>query len=158
VAGLSIDKEMIVEKFELIQEDTSVLETLARMSEEDFASDTIRRAAAERLLHVAIEAVIDVGNHLVAALHLRKPNRYTDIPLILEQGGIISKALRGKLEEMIRFRNLLVHGYARIDPQKLHQFIVTNISDFQLFKQEVKMFLGKSEVDGGKPRSANREI
>jgi hypothetical protein len=41
------------------------------------------RGAIERYLYLAIESVIDIGNEIISALQLRRPEQYRDIPHIL---------------------------------------------------------------------------
>jgi len=64
-------------------------------------------------LHLAIEALTDVGNHVIADLGLGVVNWYSDIPAIFAKKRYLSPALEEKWIRMIGFRNTLVHEYNR---------------------------------------------
>lgn len=55
---------------------------------EAFAADPEKYGSAERFLQLAIEATIDVGNHVIAELELGVVNRYSDVPASWLRQGI----------------------------------------------------------------------
>lgn len=64
------------------------------LSEEKLVTDENLYASAERHLEVAIQACLDIANHLVAALSLERPKiKVGEVFLILAKEGIISKGL-----------------------------------------------------------------
>jgi len=137
----SIDKELIVSKFQIVDEKIKILKEISRTSAREAVSDPIKRAAAERLLQVAIEAVIDIGCHIISALKLKTPSTYAEIAEILASKRIISDDLQQKIASMIRFRNLLVHGYTKVDPERLADLLERRLNDFDLFKEEITEWL-----------------
>ncbi len=142
----AIDLEMIRGRLDNINENTKLLNEIETKASSAASYDPVSKAATERLLQVSIEAVLDVANHLIAALRLRKPERYADAPSILKDAGVINASLTTKLEEMIRFRNLLVSAYAKVDPSRLREFIRSNLADFESFKTEITKFLSRTKT------------
>ena len=66
-------------------------------------------------LLVAIEAALALCYH-VSAKRLRKvPEEYAECFGMLRDAGILPPELAGRLQQMARFRNLLVHMYWKID-------------------------------------------
>jgi uncharacterized protein YutE (UPF0331/DUF86 family) len=51
-------------------------------------SNSERYGSAERFLHLSIEAILDMGNHVIADLDLGIVNWYSDIPALLEKNGV----------------------------------------------------------------------
>lgn len=139
----SVDKELIIAKFQIVDENIKILKELARTSAREAVSDPIKRAAVERLLQVAIEAVIDIGCHVISALKLKAPSTYAEIAEILASKGIISDDVKEEIASMIRFRNLLVHGYAKLDPERLADMLERRLDDFDHFKEEIIQWLKK---------------
>jgi len=45
---------------------------------------------------------------------------------------------------MVKFRNLLVHLYWKVDQEQLYQILQTNLGDFDLFNEQVRKYLGKN--------------
>jgi len=52
--------------------------------------------SAERFLQLAIEAITDMGNHVVAEEELGVVNSYADVPALLGEKGYIDTQLQGK--------------------------------------------------------------
>ncbi|MFQ6077065.1 MAG: DUF86 domain-containing protein [Candidatus Bathyarchaeia archaeon] len=46
---------------------------------------------------------------------VRRAEEYSEMFKVLEEEGVIGKELATKLEDMARFRNLLVHRYGEVD-------------------------------------------
>jgi len=136
-----IDQELIVGKLSLMRENVEHLRKLAGLQKERFMQDPILRAAAERLLHISIETVIDIGNHIISAKRLRKPERYTDIPLILKEARILNPETADKILNMVKFRHILVHLYTRVDVEKVYETLRNNLNDFHQFESEIIQYL-----------------
>ena len=101
---------------------------LAGRREQDFSPE--HYGSAERFLHLAIEALIDMGSHIVADLGLGVVNWYSDIPSLLSEKGYISSELKNKWISMIGFRNTLVHDYIEIDRRIVYEVLQKNLEDF----------------------------
>ena len=83
----------------------------------EFVQDPLLKGAVERYLHLAVEAIIDIGMRICSLKGLGKPERYRDLAVLLRRAGILSEEMAKELELWIGFRNILVHMYARIDPE-----------------------------------------
>ena len=77
----------------------------------EFVADPERYGSAERFLQLAIEALLDMGNYVIADLDLGTVRWYRDIPTILAERGRLSPELRDRWIRMIGFQNILVHEY-----------------------------------------------
>ena len=56
---------------------------------------------------------------------------------VLGDTGFVSQDSVPTLQAMARFRNLLVHGYLRVDDQRVIQILRTRLADFDLFRADV---------------------
>src|SRR3990167_7357028 len=65
-----------------------------------------KKRACERLLQIAIEAILDVCNVLVAELKLGLPSSKEDVLERLQSKNVISTELLRKLRSMKAFRNI----------------------------------------------------
>jgi uncharacterized protein YutE (UPF0331/DUF86 family) len=86
---------------------------------------------------MAIEACLDVANHLVADRHLRVASSYAEIYDVLGEAGLIEDRLRKTMIRMDRFRNILVHDYERIDPAVVIRILREDLDDFRRFREAV---------------------
>jgi len=50
----------------------------------------------------------------------------------------IQKELAAKLENMARFRNLLVHRYGEVDNKRVLEVIKHNLQDIEEFEKEIE--------------------
>ncbi|SHF33348.1 Uncharacterized conserved protein YutE, UPF0331/DUF86 family [Desulfofundulus australicus DSM 11792] len=102
----------------------------------------IIRRYIERTLHLAVEACLDIGNHIIADSQLREPQDYKDIMVVLTEAGFLPPARLENLKKMAQFCNVIVHDYARIDPEILYGILRNNLDDLRLFAGMVRdMFL-----------------
>jgi len=60
---------------------------------------------------------------------------------VLEEEDVIGKELATKLEDMARFRNLLVHRYGEIDNERVLEIVKRNLGDIQEFEKEIAKFI-----------------
>jgi len=105
------------------------LESYGQRSEGEFIGDEEGTAAAKYYLLTAIEDALAVANHIIASEGYRGPADYADAFRVLTEEGVLNGELGVRLEAMARFRNLLVHGYAKVDDQRVHGFLRTDLRD-----------------------------
>ena len=89
-----------------------------------FVTDPFIHGTAERNLRLAIECVLDTGNHIIADRGYEKPESYADVFRILFDNKVISSKLYKNLEGMAAFRNVLVHDYLRLDRTRVHKLAI----------------------------------
>lgn len=138
---MMVRREVIRKRLQRLEEYLDVLAGLAAYSEAEFLASPERYGSAERFLQLSIEATLDIGNHLVADLHLGQVEVSRDIPYMLAKAGVISPALRETWIRMIGFRNILVHDYLDIDRRIVYQVLQRHLADFRALMQAFAAFL-----------------
>ena len=133
--------EIIRKRMNRLDEYLSILKKFQHYSFEEFTADPERYGSAERFLHLGIEAIIDMGNHVIAELELGVVNWYSDIPKIMAEKEFISSELEEKWISMIGFRNTLVHEYIDIDRKIVYDVLQNNIQDLEDLKRAFAQFL-----------------
>jgi len=119
----------------------NILQKMKGYSFDEFNVNPEIYGSCERFLQLAIEATLDIGNHLIADLNLGEVNWYRDIPILMEQNGYISDPLKEKWIRMIGFRNTLVHDYVEIDRKIVYEILQNNIDDILKLKKVFAQFL-----------------
>jgi hypothetical protein len=76
----------------------------------------------ERLVQLVIQALLDLGLMVIAALGLRRPRAYSEVGYILWEQGILSRHDAEMLRSLAGLRNVLVHAYARVDRGRVLEF------------------------------------
>lgn len=136
-----VNERIVANRISKLREYLKVLRELQKVSFEEFVSNPRIRYSAERCLHLAIECAINIGNHIISALQLRKPEEYHEISLILEENGVIPREFAEEFVKMIGFRNILVHSYIDLDLSKVYSFLQERLGDFDLFIGYITKFL-----------------
>jgi uncharacterized protein YutE (UPF0331/DUF86 family) len=121
------------------------LRELGEATREMFVADARSVNSAKYLLIVATEAALDICNHLAARRGGRSPEDYADCMAIMAEIGVIDEDLKIRLMRMARFRNLLVHVYARVDDGEVHRVIRENLGDLERYLASVGRYL-KAEI------------
>jgi uncharacterized protein YutE (UPF0331/DUF86 family) len=134
----SIDKKL--KKLESVIEH---LEELRTSRWEDFIEEFKIQDSAMYNLVVGIEAVTDVGNYLLSEHFNKSPETYEDIIKELGATKIISEDLLKKSKGMAGFRNLLVHVYETVEPEKVYQYLQQAPGIFRQYAKAFSEFLDK---------------
>lgn len=117
--------EALRERLAKLEEVVTRLREIAGVSAETFARD-YRQA----------------GNHILAGEFGESAPEYEDIVRRLGQRGVLSPSLAQRLRGLGGFRNILVHGYLRLDPQKVYEALQRSAGDFTDFEAEILAWLG----------------
>ena len=121
---------------------------LRKLSYEDVTDNKLNLAAVERVLQIAIESCLNIGNRLISLLQLEQPVRtpesYADIFAIMCELKILERPFSERLVEMAKFRNRLVHLYWDLDAEMTYRILQENIDDLKQFQDEVVKFLNKN--------------
>lgn len=104
-------------------------------------STPIERAALERLTHLMIESVLDVGNAMIDGFIMRDPGSYDDIIEILTDEKVISLETSKSLKTLVQYRKVLVQNYTDIDHQTLENQFSEHISALKDFAVRVRVYL-----------------
>ena len=136
-----VKAEIIRKRLAKLGEYLHILKNLKCHSFDEFNSHQEIYGSCERFLQLAIEATLDVGNHLIADLNLGAVNWYRDIPILMESNGYINTQLKERWIRMIGFRNTLVHDYLEIDRKIVYEVLQNNLDDIVTLKKIFARFL-----------------
>ena len=98
-------------------------------------------AIAESYLRRSLEAIFDIGRHIIAKTPGKGIVEYKEIASALGDKGVITKQLAEKLRLMAGYRNRLVHFYHEVNDKELYQIIKNNLADIEVFVKEMKTFI-----------------
>jgi uncharacterized protein YutE (UPF0331/DUF86 family) len=112
---------------------------LRRLADPDrVANDVVHQRFVLHSFQIAIQALIDVASHIVSGERLGEPETNQDLVDRLVAHGWLPADSQRPMHEMIGFRNLLVHGYARIDPEAVKAILRTRLGDFDAIVEAVR--------------------
>ena len=136
-----VDPEKVHGLLRNLEKALEQLHMIAQYNREEFLADPIRIGAAKYYLQTAIEACIDIGNHLISSERYRAPEDYRDIFNVLEENNVITVELGVELRQMVGLRNRLVHLYWEIDDEKIFEYIQVKLGDFNLYIHRILEYI-----------------
>ena len=139
-----LDLDIVRKKLEVIEDEINFLKEIQKLNINEFQRDLRNLKSTCRSLQNAIQALIDLGNHIISSLNLGKPEIYEDIPILLFENKVITKSFKEKFIYMIKFRNFLVHEYDRVNPLRIYKILKENIDDIESGMKFIKNFVDKN--------------
>jgi uncharacterized protein YutE (UPF0331/DUF86 family) len=134
---MKIDKERLENKIYYIRSNLKKLKELREISKDEFLEDYRNCDSAKYNLQISIEALIDIGNHIISRENYGIPKTNADTFRILAKENIISKERLKSYIAMTKFRNMVVHLYEEIDENEIYDIIQNNLDDFEYFIKDI---------------------
>lgn len=132
-----VDRLIIERLTSLINSYLNDLKPVQDVSFSQYSKDIKIQRFVERTLHIAIEACLDIGNHIISDEGFREPEDNRDIFNVLGEKGIITDKLQKRLQDMASFRNLIVHSYAKIDNEIVYGILKKRLGDIEEFMKVI---------------------
>ncbi|HGJ65987.1 TPA: DUF86 domain-containing protein [bacterium] len=115
-----------------IEENLKNLSYIAeKYSLEELKENKIYLDGAVREIQTSIESLIDISRYIMRHLRLSQAEEYWQIPVILADAGYIEERDVNIYSEMIRFRNLVVHYYYKVNPEDVYRIITQELYDIR---------------------------
>ena len=129
--------EVIAERLELLDLFVKSLRDRQHVTVDDLRADIHLEWDVEHGLQLCVQCVSDIASHIVAAEALGKPGSSVDAVELLGIHRVISRELAEKLMQAVRFRNHLVHLYAHVRLDVVHDVLVHGLDDLEEFARQV---------------------
>lgn len=120
-----VDKQLIIRKAKLIDEDLVKLREFEQISFEDYMGSFEKKLQVERLLERIIGRVIDLNFHLLKEEFQTIPPDYYQSFILLGRKGALEKEFAENIAGSSGLRNFLAHEYDEIDDAQVYAAIST---------------------------------
>jgi uncharacterized protein YutE (UPF0331/DUF86 family) len=138
ISNLNI--KLIEDRLGFINKAVARLKRLSYLDKRDFLDDD-RPGIVKGYLRRSLEAVFDIGRHIIAKSAGKGIVEYKEIASALGARGLITKQLAERLRLMAGYRNRLVHFYHEINDRELYLITKSNLADIEGFVKEMKTFI-----------------
>lgn len=128
-----VDLAKLRSHVDFVRQTVGKLEHLRGAGREAFLRDEVSQAAATRWLQTAVEAMIDIANHVIAREGLGVPRAYSETMEILVRTGVLPEEHEPAFLAMVRFRNRVVHLYDEVDVLEIWRIPEEDLGDFDVF-------------------------
>ncbi|MCF2138082.1 MAG: DUF86 domain-containing protein [Candidatus Thorarchaeota archaeon] len=129
--------ETFQSKIDIIERSLKFLEEYEHIDPKDFVSRFKDVQAVKYTLLEIMEACINIATHIISEYGLERGDSYADIFQVLAGSKIINQNLGDRLSAMARFRNLIVHGYSKIDNVRVLKLVQERLGDIVEFVKQI---------------------
>lgn len=134
---MNLNLDLIRDRFQDIQQSLDRLDRIKTLPRDVFLADQDTLDVACYRLLVAIESALQICFHISARRLNHVPEEYAECFAVLGEAGVVSQNLSENLQQMARFRNMLVHVYWQVDYDRLYSIVQEDLGDLQAFIQAV---------------------
>jgi uncharacterized protein YutE (UPF0331/DUF86 family) len=129
-----ISKDVLRTGVSYVEDSVRSLERFKGISYEEFHSNPDHFRIAFYDLHRSLEAIMDIGSHILSRIPGARPSSYKDIPRLLEKHKIIPSGFaNNQLAKMAGYRNRMVHFYGEIIEKEIYNIIQEELEDLHTF-------------------------
>jgi len=130
----------IERKIKAVQDRVKRLELLSAgiNSFSEYQTSPDLKDIAERNLQVAIEGCLDIGKIVISSKELTEPKDNKGVFTVLAEAEILSDESINFLVPMAGTRNILVHGYDKVEDSVIYGVLKRHLGDFDVFLREIK--------------------
>ena len=141
-----LSRNRIMKRLDLINASVARMQRFAGMSYDDFTADPDNAAIVESYMRRSLEAVFDVGRHVLAHTGgADLAGEYKSIARGLGDLGVVDRAMSDTLVMMAGYRNSLVHLYHPVSDRELLDIVSENLPDLTRFVAQVDDYLRRAE-------------
>lgn len=147
-----LDASVIGTKLDALLEMLRGIESLPLASLEELTADPRMVAAGESYLRRALEALLDLGRHLLAKGFGIAAVEYKDVPRRLGEVGVLDFAHAELLTRMAGYRHRLVHEYHKVEAAELYTILSEHRADLALLGETLRSWIA------GQPERLDRDL
>ena len=139
-----ISKRVVADRLNWINKMIQEIKSLPIEGYDSFALDKRNSLAAESCLRRSLEALMDLGRHILAKGFSRGVSEYKEIASGLEEAGIFNEAKSAKFKTLAGYRNRMVNFYNEISNDELYQICSSQLSDIIDVAEVIKRWVNKN--------------
>ncbi|MBI4630350.1 MAG: DUF86 domain-containing protein [Chloroflexi bacterium] len=136
-----VDARLLVKLLESLREQVDVIRPLQKLSLRELTDDPLRWNGLLHLLQVSVEHATDIGAHVLAGTNKETPDSHRLIFIKLGQTKILPLEFAERIAPMASFRNIVVHHYLSLDPEKVADILYNHLGDFDEFSFHIYDYL-----------------
>ena len=129
-----VSKRVVGDRLEWIDKMVSEINSLPLKSYDAFTGDRRNIWTAESCLRRALEALLDLGRHILAKCFGEGVSEYKKVAVELERTGVLSQSDAKLLRIMAGYRNRLVHFYNEVTTEELYKICRDDLGDVLAIK------------------------
>ncbi len=138
-----VNKDQIEQRLRYIPH---IRDTVKQLQEKE-RLDHVDQLALERILHIAIETITDVGSYIIDGFIMRDASSYEDIVEILAGEQVFPEALTKPLLELVKLRRPLVQDYFALNEAEIKPHLDTISKLLDAFSSAIYAYLDQEGIE-----------
>lgn len=137
----NLDKELLIRKMKLVEEDLAVLKNYRELSLEDYLEDNESKLAVERLLEKITGRLIDINYHTLREEYEIMPEDYYSSFIDMGKNRVIDEDFANEIAKSAGLRNALAHEYEEIDQKMVYEAMQKAVIQVPVYLKKVADFI-----------------
>lgn len=138
-----LNGDFIKKAFLEIEKYLKILQKRKGINGEKLKQDTELLLMVAHALQFTIQALTDIGTHILSEIGSERWEDYADIPRYLSMSKIISEKNAEIFVSMVKMRNILAHEYISLDAEKVADVINNRLDGIMTIVLEYKNYFEK---------------
>ncbi|MFX3625698.1 MAG: DUF86 domain-containing protein [Ectobacillus sp.] len=130
-----VDRNKIEQTLQCLEQATE-----AFLAKQEYES-IIERYALERMAHLIVDAILDVGNAMIDGFIMRDPGSYEDIIDIMMDENVVQASEGEQLKKIVRLRKMLVQDYIHVQHEEVASALKANMEAIQAYPSRIRRYL-----------------
>jgi len=123
---------------ETLRRETHEVQEALGLSEEEIQSMPLVLRGLKYSMIVIAEVIAEICQHILAKLHKTSVSGFGETLSKAMARGVIPKELYARLSPFLQFKNLLVHGYWKVDDALFLRNLLQGVGDFLAFAEHIE--------------------
>ncbi len=136
-----LKETVVLDRIRWVRKMLTSLQDLPLKTWDAFNADDHISAAAESYLRRGLEALLDLGRHLLAKGFGVAPPEYKSIAITLGEKGVLTKEQTALFIKMAGYRNRLVHFYHEISRKELYEICSQRLGDIESILEAIQTWI-----------------
>lgn len=138
---MTLDRAIIEGELDIIDRNLKFLQDVQRLTQKKFLASYGDIQATKHSLLEIVEACIDVANYVISVKGFTRAESYSEMFATLGRERVLEVGLAESLQEMAKFRDLLVHRYAEVDNTRVLKIVKHNLNDVREFERQIQKLI-----------------
>lgn len=137
----AISKRVVIDRLTLITDLLREIRALPLGDHHAFFADRRNIWTAESCMRRSLEALFDLGRHVLAKGYGLGVSEYKEIATKLQEQGVLSESEAATMYLLAGYRNRLVHFYHEVSAEELYQICSDQLGDIEVMQNAYRRWL-----------------
>ncbi len=137
----AISKRVVVDRFALITDLLREIRALPLLDSQAFFDDRRNVWTAESCVRRSLEALFDLGRHILAKGYGLGVSEYKEIAMRLQAQGVLSQSEAATMHLLAGYRNRLVHFYHEVSAEELYHICSNQLGDIEVLQNACRRWV-----------------